>query len=123
MKKGLSLSAGGAWGYAHLGVIKVLEDAGYEPSIISGASAGSIVGSLYAKGYSPEDILEMSKDFNLLKLLSFDNPIDGISSMKNFKSILTKYLGNIKFKDLNKRLIIAATNLETGRVKLFNKGQ
>jgi len=53
---GLVLSGGGARGYAHLGVIKALNEAAIFPDIISGTSAGAIAGVLYADGYTPEEI-------------------------------------------------------------------
>ena len=51
-KIGLALSGGGAKGLAHLGVIKVMEEAGLRPDYITGVSMGSIVGGLYAMGYT-----------------------------------------------------------------------
>lgn len=58
-KVGLVLSGGGAKGIAHVGVIKALEDAGIPIDFIAGTSMGAIVGSLYACGYSPEDMMEL----------------------------------------------------------------
>ena len=55
-KLGLTLSGGGAKGIAHIGVLKVLEEEGIQPDFISGTSMGSIVGGLYAIGYSAKDL-------------------------------------------------------------------
>jgi NTE family protein len=55
-KVGLVLSGGGATGVAHIGVLKALEERGIPIDYIAGTSAGSLVGSLYACGYSPEEI-------------------------------------------------------------------
>lgn len=73
-KIGLVLSGGGAKGYAHIGALKVLRDAGIEVDYISGTSMGSIVGGLYAVGYSPEFIEEMvsSQNWNNLLLDKID---------------------------------------------------
>ena len=67
-KVGLALSGGGAKGIAHIGVLKVMEEAGLRPDFISGVSMGSIVGGLYAIGYSADDLKEIVKsiDWNLL---------------------------------------------------------
>ena len=65
---GLVLSGGGFKGVAHIGVIQALEEAGIIPGFISGTSAGAIVGSLYAGGYSPEKI----KDFFKKNLIHLD---------------------------------------------------
>jgi NTE family protein len=53
---GLTLSGGGAAGLAHIGVLKVLEEAGIPVDLVTGTSMGSIVGALYAMGYSPEQM-------------------------------------------------------------------
>ena len=53
MKLGIALSGGGIRGIAHAGVLKALEDNGIKIDIIGGTSAGSLVASLYAMGYSP----------------------------------------------------------------------
>ena len=50
------LSGGGAKGIAHIGVLKVLEDAGIAPQIVTGTSMGALVGGLYAMGFSPESL-------------------------------------------------------------------
>ncbi|HRW89390.1 MAG TPA: patatin-like phospholipase family protein, partial [Flavobacteriales bacterium] len=55
-KVGLVLSGGGAKGICHIGVLKVLEEEGIRPDLITGTSMGSLVGGLYACGYSADDI-------------------------------------------------------------------
>ena len=64
-KVGLVLSGGGAKGAAHIGVIKALEENNIPIDYITGTSIGAIIGSLYAMGYSPEEMLELmlSKEF------------------------------------------------------------
>lgn len=60
-KLGLALSGGGAKGLAHIGVLKVLEEEGIYPDFITGTSMGSIVGGLYAIGYSPAELEKLAK--------------------------------------------------------------
>jgi NTE family protein len=67
MKLGLVLSGGGARGVAHIGVLKALEEMGVKFSTVSGTSAGSIVGSLYAYGYSPDEIFALIKSLSIFK--------------------------------------------------------
>lgn len=55
-KIGVALSGGGSHGFAHIGVLKVMEEAGLYPDLITGVSMGSIVGSLYSMGYSPDSM-------------------------------------------------------------------
>lgn len=61
---GLVLSGGGACGLAHIGVLKVLEEAGLKPDIITGVSMGSIIGGLYSLGYSADSLEKISKSVN-----------------------------------------------------------
>ena len=68
-KVGLALSGGGAKGYAHVGTLKVLKELGIEVDYISGTSMGSIVGGLYAIGYSPEFIEDLISNQNWGDLL------------------------------------------------------
>lgn len=61
---GLALSGGGAKGLAHIGVLQVLEENGIYPDLISGTSMGSIVGGLYAIGYSPDNLATFATNLN-----------------------------------------------------------
>lgn len=69
-KIGLALSGGGAKGLAHLGVIKVMEEAGLRPDYITGVSMGSIIGGLYAMGYSADSIASVFRNSNMNLVLS-----------------------------------------------------
>jgi len=51
---GIVLSGGGVRGFAHIGALKALNERGIFPQVISGVSAGAIIGSLYADGYTPD---------------------------------------------------------------------
>ncbi len=70
LKVGLVLSGGGAKGFAHIGVLKVLEEAGIRVDYIGGTSMGAIIGSLYASGYTANEIdsIIRSTDFNVIML-------------------------------------------------------
>ena len=67
---GLGLSGGGAKGIAHLGVIKALEEFGLKPEIISGVSAGAIIGALYADGKTPDEICAFFKETSFLAAMT-----------------------------------------------------
>lgn len=69
-KVGLVLSGGGAKGVAHIGVLKVLEEAGIPVDYIAGTSMGSIVGGLYALGYSPAELDSLVRTQDWVALLS-----------------------------------------------------
>ena len=59
-KIGLVLSGGGAKGFAHIGLLKVMEEVGIQPDYITGASMGSIVGGLYALGHSAKELEDIA---------------------------------------------------------------
>jgi len=61
---GLVLSGGSALGIAHIGVLKVMEEAGLRPDYITGTSMGSIIGGFYALGYSADSLLKICKAVN-----------------------------------------------------------
>lgn len=80
-KIGLALSGGGAKGLAHVGVLKVLEEAGVPIDYIAGTSMGSVVGGLYATGYDPERLERMAVDTDW-DLLFSDGPDRRVLSME-----------------------------------------
>ena len=84
-KIGLVLSGGGAKGMAHVGVLKAMEKAGLTPDYITGTSMGSIVGGLYAIGYTADELEGIIKNANWGELLSNDIPLDKVTiEEKNF---------------------------------------
>ncbi len=95
---GLALSGGGARGYAHIGVLKVLDEEGIKPDYIAGTSIGSLIGALYSKGYSALEIEKMALDGRLNLLAESTNNRSEIHIMQkhwqpygNFKVPLSKY--------------------------------
>ena len=65
-KIGIALSGGGTRGVVHIGVLQALEENGIFPSIIAGTSAGSIVGAMYAHGYTPAEIFSIASERSLI---------------------------------------------------------
>jgi len=78
-KVGLVLSGGGAKGFAHVGVIKAMEEAGLYPDYITGTSMGSIIGGLYAMGYSADEIKEIGLSIDWDKVLSNEISLDKVA--------------------------------------------
>ena len=64
---GLALSGGSIKGFAHLGVMSYMAEAGIQPEIIAGTSAGSIMGAFYASGYAPQEIYDLFSKVGFLK--------------------------------------------------------
>ena len=119
---GLVLSGGGARGFAHVGVIQALEELGLQFTRISGTSAGSIVGALYANGYSPKDLFEIVKQVSILNSVRPAWTWSGLLKMDGFKELLRKNLPE-KFSQLKKPLIVAATEIRKGELMYFSEGE
>ncbi|WP_346855426.1 patatin-like phospholipase family protein [uncultured Draconibacterium sp.] len=119
-KIGLVLSGGGAKGLAHVGVIKVLEEAGIKPDIITGTSMGSIVGSLYAAGYSVDELSWIVKNANWPQLLTDDENLRMVTMLEKRES--KKYTFEIPIKEKKINLpagLIEGQHLETYFSELF----
>ena len=122
-KIGLVLSGGAARGFAHLGVLKALEEKKMKPDIISGVSAGAIAGVFYADGYSPEEILEIFSTKKMYEIFRIGFPRTGFFKNTGIYSILKNNLRAKNIEDLQIPLIIAATNFNIGKVEYFDKGK
>ena len=70
MKVGLALAGGGVKGASHIGVIKALQENGIEVDYVGGTSIGSIVASLFAMGYTTEEMLKLFKYFSFSKIVN-----------------------------------------------------
>jgi NTE family protein len=119
---GLVLSGGAARGFAHLGVLKALEEFGMKPDIISGVSAGAIAGALYADGSSPEEIVEFYTHKKLFEFMQMTVPKTGIFKATGLKETLKKHLRATRFDQLKIPLVITATNLIEGKSEYFREG-
>ena len=153
-KIGLSLSGGGAKGFAHIGVLKVLDSLGVKVDYISGTSMGAIVGGLYASGYTGKEIekVVMETDFytiianekNRKETTFFDKSVDkyilnipvkdgkfnvlpkAISTGQKNIYLLKELFKNVStindFSKLPIPFMCIATNLESGKIEIFEQG-
>ncbi len=121
-KIGLVLSGGGTRGIAHIGALKALEESGIKPDVISGVSAGALVGALYSSGISPVNIYDLlcKKEFYNCSNLSFG--LQGFMEMAGLRKDLKKHCLPT-FESLKIPLFIGATNLNTGQIHYFNSGE
>lgn len=122
MKVGLALSGGGARGFAHLGILKALEEANINVDVISGASAGSLAASFYSYGYEPEEILDIFEHTNILKLVWPAFSFTGLLNIQKTESVYKKYLEEDSFEAAKIPLFISTTNLNEGKAEMFNSG-
>ncbi len=123
MNIGLALSGGGVRGIAHVGVIKALEENDIYPNYIAGTSAGALVGALYAKGCTIEEMMHFFKTVNIFRLNKFAWKKPGFVDTQKFYNDFKNILGEDTFVVLNKTLFITATNILDGTLKVFNEGE
>ncbi|MCB0486425.1 MAG: patatin-like phospholipase family protein [Flavobacteriaceae bacterium] len=121
-KIGLTLSGGGIRGMAHLGVLEYLLEIDIKPSVISGTSAGSLVGIFYAAGYTPKEILEIGKAEKFFGYSNIKLRWSGLFSADIFDNILTKYIKQSTIEELSIPIYIVATDLTNARQYVFDKG-
>lgn len=122
-KLGLVLSGGGVRGVAHIGVIKALLEHKIEPEVVSGSSAGAVVGALYCNGYSPDQMLEFFKITPLFQINKFAFSKPGFIDTDKFYVDFEKYFEHNNFKGLKKKLFITTVDLCDGVIKVFESGK
>ena len=121
-KIGIALGGGGARGFAHLGVLKALEEKGVTPDVISGVSAGSIVGAFIAAGMKVDKIMKLMKENKFTDYAKINLPINGLLSLDNLRKNLNQHLLADGFSDLELDFYVAVSNLYTGEVEYLNQG-
>lgn len=119
---GLVLSGGGVRGVAHIGVIKALLEHDLKPTVVSGSSAGAVVGALYCNGYSPDEMLGFFKKTSLFNVNKFAFSKPGFIDTDKFYSDFKKYFSHDDFLRLQKRLFVTTVDMCQGELKVFETG-
>lgn len=126
MKKdiGLVLSSGGARGATQIGVIKTLEKQGYNIKSVSGASIGSMIAGMYARGdlYEFEQWITSFTEEEILNMLGFTLRKNGILKVDGFFEILNEKFPDKNIEDLNIPCAIAATDILSNKPIYFTEG-
>lgn len=116
---GLALSGGGARGLAHIGVLKVLEEAGIQPDYLAGTSMGGVIAAAYAAGLKPDEIEQIAADTsrtrNLLRLADLSLPQQGIFRGERLLTFFEQHLQGRTFAELQIPLTLVAVDLNTGQ--------
>jgi len=121
-KIGLVLGSGSARGFAHIGVLSVLEKHGIRPDYIAGTSIGAAVGALYATGMSAEYMKRLTISTEWQDLLDFTIPKTGVIAGNNIEEYLQDLTNNCKFKDLVIPLAVVATDIKNAHKVVFAEG-
>jgi len=127
-KTGIALGGGGALGFAHIGVLKVLESHGIYPDIISGTSMGAIVGIFYAAGVSPDNMLQLIKDDKLYKITNIINihpwsTKTGLSNHSHMRKLIREIIPHNSFDELKKPMYVCVSNITKGIAEIACRGK
>ena len=109
-KIGIALSGGGVKGFAHLGVLKALEEKGIEADVLAGVSAGAIVGSFIAAGKKPLEVMELINESDFFDFAKLSLPDRGIFTLDNMTENLEKSLGIKSFEELKIPFYVGAVS-------------
>jgi NTE family protein len=120
---GLALSGGGARSFAHLGVLKALEELQLPVKVISGTSSGAIAAVLYGIGLTPEEIFQKVTETRFMRLIRPAFSRYGLINLNQLEETFKQYLEGKTFADLNPKVIVSATDINRGATVYFSEGE
>jgi NTE family protein len=118
----LVLGSGGPRGFAHIGVLKVLEENGLKPDLVIGSSVGAMVGALYAAGVKADELERMAHKLNMMEFFELRMVSGGLSSGKGIQVYVNEKVGNRPIEALPIKFAAAATRVSDRKLVLFNHG-
>lgn len=119
---GLALGGGAARGFAHIGVIQVLEEAGIRPDLVVGTSAGSLVAALYAHGKTGTELASMALTMDEGTITDWAFPSRGMIRGEALARYVREQTGGQLIEQMKMPLGIVATDLDSGTGVLFRRG-
>jgi NTE family protein len=119
---GLALGGGAARGFAHIGVIEVLEENGIHVDLVTGTSAGSLVAAMYASGRSGQDMAVTAVGMDESALTDWSFPGRGLIRGEALARYIREATGNKPLEQMKIPLGIVATDLDSGKPILFRRG-
>lgn len=123
MRIGLALSGGGARSFAHLGVIKALNELKLPIQVISGTSSGAIAAVLYGIGMAPDEIFRKVTETKFMRLIRPGFSRYGLINLAQLEETFKPYLEHKVFADLTPKVIISATDINQGVTVYFSEGE
>ena len=123
-KIGLALGGGAARGFAHVGVIQVLEEAGLRPSLVAGTSAGSLVAAIYASGKTGAQLQQVAETMEEVAIADWTLPIfsRGVFRGEALARYVNKVVDGRLIESFPMPLGIVTTDLNSGQAVLFQRG-
>lgn len=119
---GLALGGGAARGFAHIGVIQVLEEQGIRPDLVVGTSAGSLVAALYASGKGGAELATLAQGMDESALTDWSFPGRGVIRGEALARYVRSQTGGLLIEQMKLPLGIVATDLADGTPILFRRG-
>jgi NTE family protein len=121
-KIALVLGSGGPRGFAHVGVLKILEDNGIHPDLVVGSSVGSVVGALYAAGMSGQDLETLAFDLRIIRFFEWGMLAKQPNSGEPIQVFVNERVKGRTIEQLPKRFVATATRMSDRKLVLFNHG-
>ncbi len=121
-KVAVVLGAGASRGFAHIGVLKVLEANKIPVHMIVGTSAGSFVGSLYAYGFNAFQLQKMSLTMEKGDIIDLCIPDNGFVKGEKLEEFVNKTVSNTPIEKMRIPFYAVATNIQSGKEMVFGKG-
>ena len=119
---GITLDGGAAKGFAHIGVIKMLEANGFAPSVVAGTSAGSVVGALYASGMNAFELQEKAVALDEARIRDLQLSSGGLVLGQKLEDYVNEQVRRKPLEQLAKPFVAVATRLEDGERTVFARG-
>ena len=119
---GLALGGGAAKGFAHIGVIKILEANGLTPDMVAGTSAGSVVGALYASGMDAFALQQKAVALDEASISDFQWSAGGLIKGQKLQDYVNAQVNNRPLEQLGKPFVAVSTRLEDGKRTVFARG-
>ncbi len=122
IRVGIALGGGAAKGFAHIGVIKMLEANGLAPAVVSGTSAGSVVGALYASGMNAFEMQEKAVALDEAKIRDLQLSSGGLVLGQKLEDYVNEQVRRKPLEQMAKPFVAVATRLEDGERTVFARG-
>lgn len=119
---GLALGGGAAKGFAHIGVIKMLEANGFQPAVVAGTSAGSLVGALYASGMNAFELQEKAVALDEAAIRDLQWSSGGLLKGQKLQDYVNAQVKHQPLEKLGLPFVALATRLEDGKRTVFARG-
>lgn len=122
VRVGVALGGGAAKGFAHIGVIKMLEANGLAPAVVAGTSAGSVVGALYASGMNAFELQEKAVALDEAKIRDLQLSSGGLLQGQKLEDYVNEQVRRKPLEQMAKPFVAVATRLEDGERTVFARG-